>query len=550
MLTRNYLTLSWLALAGLASPAVSYAQKATVDSKVAQAMQSADSSQIKADITYLADDKLKGRLPGTEGFKIAADYVIEQMKKYGVQPAGENGSWTQQVRLRKAFIKNAQVSLTLKGNSSANEQLASGRDAVIYPDPVTPHESVSGDIVFAGFGITNPEQHYDDYSGIDVKGKMVMVFRGAPQSFPSSEVSHFMDMVTIQKTAAAHGAVGVILGTPDSLGRLANTSRGIYSVLDDKGSVVVSRSYYSNQIKALAVLSYSYTQRLLQASGKSSREILAALKSGHTQSADLRAELHATYESSYQDVDGFNIVGKIPGSDPKLKQEYVVHSAHLDHLGISVPVQGDSIYNGAHDNASGVASMLQIAHIYANLKVKPKRSILLVAVTGEELGDLGSGYFAAHPTVPVKNMVADVNTDMPTIIAPLLSVTALGAEHSSLAKVVDEAASYLDLSVEPDPEPKENRFVRSDQYSFVKQGIPALHIKYGSKTPDGKNNLNEKVAVWRAKYYHKPQDDINGIFDFRAGAKYAQLNFLIGYLVANDPQRPEWNKGDIFATKE
>jgi Zn-dependent M28 family amino/carboxypeptidase len=226
-----------------------------------------------------------------------------------------------------------------------------------------------------------------------------------------------------------------------------------------------------------------------------------------------------------------------------------VHSAHLDHLGIGTPVQGDSIYNGAHDNASGVASVISIAKIYSGIKVKPKRSILFVLMTGEELGDLGSGYFAKHPTVPGKSLVADVNTDMPTIIAPLLSITALGAEHSSLANQVAQAAGYFNLDVEPDPEPAQSRFTRSDQYSFVVQGIPALHIKYGSKTADGKNNLNDIVAPWRAKYYHKPQDDINGIFDFEAGKKYAQLNFLIGYLVAQDTARPTWNAGDIFATK-
>ncbi len=175
--------------------------------------------------------------------------------------------------------------------------------------------------------------------------------------------------------------------------------------------------------------------------------------------------------------------------------------------------------------------------------------MLLVLLTGEELGDLGSGYFAKHPTVPVGSMVADVNTDMPTIIAPLLSITALGAEHSSMMNQVKEAADYLGLSVEPDPEPKQARFTRSDQYSFVLQGIPAIHVKYGSKTADGKNNLNDMVAVWRAKYYHKPQDDINGIFDFGAGKKYAQLNFLIGYLIAQDSKKPVWNTGDIFEVK-
>jgi Zn-dependent M28 family amino/carboxypeptidase len=196
----------------------------------------------------------------------------------------------------------------------------------------------------------------------------------------------------------------------------------------------------------------------------------------------------------------------------------------------------------------GTASVLAIANIYKNIKVKPKRSIIFILMTGEELGDMGSSYFAKHPTVPAGSMVADVNTDMPTIIAPLLSVTALGAEHSSLATQVAQAAGYLGLGVEDDPEPTQARFTRSDQYSFVVNGIPALHIKYGAKTADGKNNLNDFVAVWRAKYYHKPQDDINGIFDFRAGKTYAELNFLIGYLVAQDPNRPTWNKGDIFET--
>jgi Zn-dependent M28 family amino/carboxypeptidase len=319
-------------------------------------------------------------------------------------------------------------------------------------------------------------------------------------------------------------------------------------VLDGQGNVVVSRTYDA-KLSLVATMGYQLFKTLLKQSGKTMPEVLAQLKAGTSASVALGTGIKVSYASTYQDVMGYNIVGKIEGTDPKLKKQYVVHSAHLDHLGISTPVEGDSIYNGAHDNASGCASLLGIATIYKNLKVKPKRSILTVFVTGEELGELGSGYFAKHPTVPVGSMVADVNTDMPTIIAPLLSVTALGAEHSSLAKQVGQAADYLGLGVEDDPEPKQARFTRSDQYSFVLAGIPALHIKYGSKTADGKNNMNDLVAPWRAKYYHKPQDDINGIFDFNAGKTYAQLNFLIGYLIAQDRAKPTWNKGDIFATK-
>ncbi len=544
-------TLSYMITAGLSVGLmvnIAQAQKATVNKDLAQAMEQASAAQLKADITHLADDKLKGRQPGTEGYQMAADYVISRMKAYGVQPAGEAGGWLQQVKLRKAFIgPNAEVILT-KGSSGSI--LAYGKDVTLTPNPAEAAGSVNAPVVFVGCGITNAEQNYDDYKGIDVKGKAVLIFRGAPKSFPSSVASHSMDMVTLQKNAAAHGAVAVLFASSDSTRRMMNNlNRPSYSVLDNQGKVAVSGSFYSTQIKMVANLSYAVSKQLLQGGGKEIDAIVAALKNGNAQSADLGFILRSNYTSTWQDVNSFNVVGKVTGSDAKLKNEYVVHSAHLDHLGIGRPVEGDSLYNGAHDNASGVASMLQIANIYSHVKVKPKRSVLFVAVTGEELGELGSGYFALHPTVPVKNIVADVNTDMPTIIAPLLSVTALGAEHSSLAKVVDEAAAYMDLTVEPDPEPKENRFVRSDQYSFVKQGIPALHIKYGSRTPDGKNNLNETVAVWRAKYYHKPQDDINGMFDFDAGAKYARLNFLIGYLVANNPVRPEWNKGDIFAVK-
>ncbi|RYY11585.1 MAG: M28 family peptidase, partial [Cytophagaceae bacterium] len=260
--------------------------------------------------------------------------------------------------------------------------------------------------------------------------------------------------------------------------------------------------------------------------------------------------LSAQYRSRYQDFESYNVVGKLEGSDPLLRDSYVVHSAHLDHLGVGAPVEGDSIYNGAHDNATGVASVLEISKMYAKLRPRPRRSVLFLFVTGEELGLLGSAYFARYPTVPAAALVADINTDMPTIIAPLLSVVPLGADHSSLLAPVQAAARYLKLPIEPDPEPAQNRFIRSDQYSFVVRGVPALHIKYGNKTADGQNNLATTVQAWRARTYHKPQDNYaGGTFDWAAGVKYAQLNFLIGYLVAQNPVLPTWNKGDFFGAR-
>jgi Zn-dependent M28 family amino/carboxypeptidase len=206
----------------------------------------------------------------------------------------------------------------------------------------------------------------------------------------------------------------------------------------------------------------------------------------------------------------------------------------LDHVGIGRPVNGDSIYNGAHDNASGVASLLEIARIYTSSGAKPKRSILIVMVTGEEMGLIGSSYFAANPT------------DMPTVIAPLLSIVPLGAEHSTIMNHVQFAAGYLGLDIEQDPEPTENRFVRSDQYSFVMNGIPALHIKYGNKTNIPGFDMVKFVKEWRAKYYHQAADGMDGIFHFAAAKTYVQLNFLISYSIAQTAARPQWNKGDLF----
>jgi hypothetical protein len=521
------------------------AQSVNLSPNVKAAMEQVTPGDIKADITYLADDKLLGRMPGTPGYQMAVDYVVAHLKALNVKPAGEHGTWLQAVRLRRATAQNA--ALTIAYDALNPAAVRKGTDCVVYPNPITPQINFSAPLVFAGFGVCEPNLGYDDFAGIDVKGKVIVVTRGAPDKFASSVAAHVGSTSTILKVAAQHGAIGVIIASADStVTTLPNISKGAYSVLDAQGNVVVSRSYYSDQIKLMASAKYTMFSFLFHNANKNIITAIADIKAGKPQPFAFNSTVNVDLTSDYKDITSYNIIGKITGSDPVLRNQYVVHSAHLDHLGVGEPVEGDSIYNGAHDNASGVASLLGIAKIYSHMAVKPKRSVLVVMVTGEEMGDLGSGYFAKHPTVTVKSMVADVNTDMPTIIAPLLSITALGAEHSSLATQVNQAAGYLDIGVEPDPEPKQARFTRSDQYSFVLVGIPALHVKYGSKTADGKNNMNEIVAPWRAKYYHKPQDDINGIFDFDAGKKYAQLNFLIGYLIAQNKTKPTWNSGDIF----
>lgn len=524
------------------------AQSLALDKPVEKSLKKVKPNDIKAHITYLADDRLLGRKPGTEGYQMAVDYVVEHYKKAGIEPGGENGTYLQLVRLRQSF-PGKEASMTLADSMGSEIQLTYNKDFSVYPHAEEPEVSLEAPLVFAGYGISAPDLGYDDYAGIDVTGKIVVVLRGAPASFPSTVSAYSRDMMTVLKTAAEKGAVGVIVASDNPNAGVVSQDRGTYSVMDPNGKVAVSRNYVSDKIRVLASISGATFEQLLKGTGIEMAKLGDQLKQGKPASAPLAHTLRTRYTSNYKDFESHNVIGKITGSDPQLQNEYVVHSAHLDHVGIGRAVNGDSIYNGAHDNASGVASVLEIGKVYSRLKEKPKRSILLVMVTAEEMGLLGSAYFARFPTVPREQIVANINTDMPTIIAPLLSVVGLGANHSTLENEVAAAAQHLGMTVEEDPEPEQMRFIRSDQYSFVMQGIPALHIKYGNKTKDGQNNLNKQVEQWRKVHYHLPQDEVTSTFDFDAGKKYVQLNFLISYQVANATERPSWKPGDFFGSR-
>jgi len=371
---------------------------------------------------------------------------------------------------------------------------------------------------------------------------------GSPQGLdlPSTLMAHFANAASKMEIAAQKGAVGAIVAPATEHGSISNSNTTTAAMNPEK-TTAYGRSVAGN-LNAVARIPFTTLQRLFFNSDKNLQQTLADLKAGTPSSFNLTSTLHLNYNSTFTDIESYNVVGKITGSDKKLKDEYVVHTAHLDHVGIGRPIKGDSIYNGAHDNASGVASLLEIGRIYKQI-AKPLRSVLIVMVTAEEMGLLGSAYFAGNPTVPKSQIVADVNTDMPTLIAPLLSVAPLGAEHSSLVNNVDFACNQLGIVRQQDPMPEEVRFIRSDQYSFVQQGIPALHIKYGTLTKDNSFDLVEFTKKWRDENYHRPSDEITNNFDFDAARKYVQLNFLISYSIAQTRERPTWNKGDFFGQR-
>ena len=522
-------------------------QKVNISKNIQQAMDRIDTNTIRSHIAYLADDRLKGRLPGTEGYQVAVDYVVDQYKKIGVAPGGDAGGFTQKLILRKSIVNNASAVAVLKDAAGNIDSLVFGKDFTPAPHPMRATASAEGKLVFAGYGVEIPGT-YSDYAGIDVKGKIVVLVNGAPDGLQSTLTAHFSNGGNKMNTAFAKGAAGVVLINL-SARPSANTNPVLQSnvALNPNKTAAYGRGFVGN-LSVVVNSNKAMLARLFMNSGKNLEQVLADIKKQKSSSFDLPFSISVAYNTTHNDFESYNVIGLIPGSDKVLKNEYVVHSAHLDHVGIGRVVNGDSIYNGAHDNASGVASLLEIARIYKSSGAKPKRSVLIVMVTAEEMGLLGSSYFAANPTVPKSSIVADVNTDMPTVIAPLLSVVPLGAEHSTIMDHVQFAAGYLGLDVEKDPEPTENRFVRSDQYSFVMNGIPALHIKYGTKSNTPGFDLVKFVKEWRAQYYHQAADGMAGIFNFGAAKTYVQLNFLISYSVAQTNARPVWNKGDLFGT--
>jgi hypothetical protein len=304
------------------------------------------------------------------------------------------------------------------------------------------------------------------------------------------------------------------------------------------------------ELRGLGILSQKGAELLFAGAPKSLDEAFAAARNSQPQpfALPIKAKIHTVTRLSR--IESPNIVAALHGSDPKLRDQYVVYTAHVDHLGLCTPIEGDNVCHGAWDNASGTSSVLEVARAFASLPQPPRRSILLVFVTGEEKGLLGSDYFAHYPTVPREQIVANINIDgAPGILFPLKDIVPLGAEHSSLNEDVRRAATWLGYEISPDPMPEEVLFIRSDQYSFVRQGVPAVVIFDGSKSTDPKLDGEVILKRWLTSIYHTPKDNMDQPFDFESAAKAARLNFLVGFEVAEQAVPPAWNVGDFFGQK-
>jgi len=511
---------------------------------------------IAAHMRFLSDGMLEGRAPDSRGYEIAARYVAAQLEAVGLRPGGLNGTWFQPVPLRKAVLDTSKSSLLLVANDpGANnkvQQLVDAKDYVLIADVTHAENKLETPIIFVGFGVTAPEANYDDYAGIDVHGKIVLTFYGAPPRFSSTVRAYYSDDIVKTKNALAHGAAAMLTTMlPEDWKRwpwdwdVPQFRMGSTNWLDKAGA-----PHDAFPLGGLAQFSETGAAHLFASGPKTLEEAFAAARASKPQSFPLpwSARIHTV--NTRTNYESPNIIGEIVGSDPALRDQYVVYTAHVDHLGICPPIDGDSVCHGTLDNASGVATLLEIARAYASLKQPPRRSVLFVFVTGEEMGLLGSDYFAHFPTVPLNKIVANVNIDgAPGLLFPMIDVVAMGAEHSNIDKLAESAAHELGYAVISDPMPEENDFVRSDQYSFVLQGVPAVNISDGITTPDPKLNGLAIEKKWLVTRYHTPLDNMAQPIDYESGSKAAGLNFLVGYELAQQDQPPEWNKGDFFGTK-
>ncbi len=509
----------------------------------------ADKAAIKAHLTFLADDLLEGREAGSRGYDIAANYVAAQFAQYGVTPKGEKGSFLQTVPLRSSRLVPGSAVVELH-SPAGTERLSSTTDFFMSGSASEDKSTLDAPLVFVGYGIRSERFKHDDYANVDVKGKIVVVLQGKPQRFPTEEGAHFGSTSEKSKLAAQQGAVGIVTvwtpTTEKAMGFARLIKNNIFPGmvwLDATGKPARAVPGMQGGIS----LSMAAAQKLFSRTNVKLDDIYAqAAADKPIAPLELNQSLRMSKASVRADLKSANVVGLIEGSDPALKNEYVVLSAHLDHIGTVKEKTGDNIFNGAMDNASGIATLIETARLFRQSATKPKRSILLVALTAEEKGLLGSDYFASNPTVPAGSMVANVNLDMPLLTYDFKDVIAFGAEHSSLKDNATRGLAKMGLSLIPDPWPALGVFTRSDHYSFVRQGVPSIFLVTGLNSFNPKENGAKIWEEFQGKHYHQPSDDLSLPFNFDAAARFAQLNYNIALEIANAKTRPTWNKGNFF----
>jgi len=504
--------------------------------------------RVRAHTTFLADDLMEGRGTGTRGHGLAMNYVAAQFLRIGLEPAGENG-YQQPLALRESRRDLEAGRLVLR-HAGTEVVLAPVNAMIAGPAAGTAAAEVTAPAVFVGFGIHAPESGYSDFAtGIDVRGKIAVILTGSPKSLPNTAKAHY----SREKTAelVRRGAVGIVsVFTPAEERRtpwafVVNASRfASMRLINPDGSLYEAFP----EIRGTATVSRAAGAALFKHASRTLDAVFAAAERSEPQAFPLDLEITVGGRAALTDIVSANVLGWLPGTDPALAGEPIVVTAHLDHLGIGPAIAGDAIYNGAVDNALGTAAIIEAAEQLASAP-RSRRPVLFAALTAEEKGLLGAYHLVRHPPARVRRFAANLNFDMPVILAPVRDITGIGAEHTTLGASLAVVAARLGYSVSPDPMPEEVLFVRSDQYPFIRAGVPALFMKAGQKGLDPAQDLVALETDFRRTHYHKPSDDLSRPIHWPSAAAFAQLTAEFIRTVANDPVAPAWKPGDFFGTR-
>ena len=520
-----------------------------------------DPQRILAHIKVLASDRFQGRKPGSPGEELTGQYIEGQFKALGLKPGNPDGTYVQKVPLVGITGSNTQP-LTVRKPGGAPVTFKWKDEVVAWTKHVAPVATVSkSDVVFVGYGVEAPEYKWDDFKGQDVRGKTLIMLVGDPpvpdpsdpskldpKTFGGKAMTYYGRWTYKYEQGARKGAAAVLI--------VHETGPAGYPFTVVQGNLgerfdIVTPDKNMGRVNVEGWLSLDAAKRLLAMGGQDFDTLKKQALSRDFKPVDLGVQASIAIANKLREVDSKNFVAKLDGSDPAHKDEFVVCTAHWDHFGIGDPVNGDNIYNGARDNASGVAAMLEVARAFTQVQPQPRRSILFTMVTAEEQGLLGSQYYTVQPLYPLTKTVADINIDELNVWGKTSDVTVIGKGASDLDDYLQQAAQEQGRMLRADAQPEKGFYYRSDHFNFAKQGVPALYIESGVTATGGRpaDYVQKKLDEYEAKYYHQPSDDVKADWDLSGGAEDMQLVFAVAYRVANADKFPDWKPGDEFKAK-
>ncbi len=513
-----------------------------------QSMNSIDAEKIRATVKTLADDSFEGRGTGQKGGDKAADWIAAQFKSYGLVPAGDNGTYFQHINFYGVTTDGKQTHFAFVLKSGPEIALKFADDYVATDMTHAEKSKIDVPIVWVGYGINAPEYNWDDWKGVDVKGKAVLMLVNEPPSddpnfFKARALTYYGRWTYKYEEAARRGAVAAILIHQTEMASypwevVRNSWGGETSLLrDDKDP----------KLKSAGWIQLEVARKLAQASGMDLDQMMKSANTRAFKPVELPVRLKETLVSKVRAFASRNVVGKVEGADPGLKQQAIIYTAHYDHLGIHPDEPGDNIYNGAADNATGCGILLELARVFGGAKEKPRRTVFFASVTAEEQGLLGSQYLGQHPPVSARNISLDLNFDDIQPLGEPEQLVVTGAERTTVYPLVQTVARAFDLAIQPDDHPEAGHYYRSDHFSMARVGVPAFSVNEGALFKGHDLTWGEeKERDYVAHRYHQPGDEYRPEMDFTADAKLARFGFALGWQVANQAELAGWQPGDEF----